>query len=483
MSQLDNAISRLESVTARLEQMASGSSSSGQSSSQPCETKTSNEPSEERLDKYDAWVSEFVNKYAALSDKIGGDVKEHKEMVMKAISTQKLFLTMTTKCSKPSASEYQKLLKDTSDAIASIQEFRESKRRSKQFNHLSAISEMIPILGWVANDKPVQYCQMMEEAAQFYTNKVLKEFRTKDTTQADWAVSILNLAKNLGVYCKTYQTTGLVWNKSGPAATAKDLNARPKTAPKPGKGGAPPPPPPPTLDISNIKITSTPKSSENKAGAMFAEINSLGAGGITKALKHVEVKRDKDGNKIKYADMGEVVKPKAGPVKKAAPKFGTATTKEPVIHLVGSSKWNIEYQESNNDIDIETTMKQVVYIYKCNKSTIKINGKCNSITVDGCKKVNIVFDNVVAGVNIINCQSVKAQVMGTLPMIQVDKTDGFHVYLNKQSLKCQIITAKSSEMNVSVPTTEEDDFDEHPLPEQFVTTWNGKTFETNPSEC
>ena len=42
------------------------------------------------------------------------------------------------------------LLKPTSDKISEIQSFRESNRRSNFFNHLSAVSESIPALGWVA---------------------------------------------------------------------------------------------------------------------------------------------------------------------------------------------------------------------------------------------------------------------------------------------------------------------------------------------
>jgi adenylyl cyclase-associated protein len=42
------------------------------------------------------------------------------------------------------------LLKPQSDKISEIQSFREANRRSEYFNHLSAISESIPALGWVA---------------------------------------------------------------------------------------------------------------------------------------------------------------------------------------------------------------------------------------------------------------------------------------------------------------------------------------------
>lgn len=95
--------------------------------------------------------------------------------------------------------------------------------------------------------------------------------------------------------------------------------------------------------------------------------------------------------------------------------------------------------------------------------------------------MGLVFDHVVGIVEIINCKDVKiqvcitnvpavvprryrnqpdtahscvdlpAQVMGKVPTISINKTDGCHVYLSSDSLKCEIISAKSSEMNVLVP--------------------------------
>ena len=58
------------------------------------------------------------------------------------------------------------------------QQFKEEKRASKQFNFLASVSEAIPFLGWVAiAPKPAPYVAQMVESAQFYTNKILKEFR------------------------------------------------------------------------------------------------------------------------------------------------------------------------------------------------------------------------------------------------------------------------------------------------------------------
>uniref|UniRef100_A0A8C5D8N6 CAP, adenylate cyclase-associated protein 1 (yeast) n=1 Tax=Gouania willdenowi TaxID=441366 RepID=A0A8C5D8N6_GOUWI len=115
--------------------------------------------------------------------------------------------------------------------------------------------------------------------------------------------------------------------------------------------------------------------------------------------------------------------------------------------------WKVENQEGAQDLVISNTeLKQV-------------KGKLNSITVDNCKKMGLVFKDV----------DIKVQVMGKVPTISINKTDGCHVYLSKDSLSCEIISAKSSEMNVLVPNP-------LPVPEQFKTVWDGQKLVTTSSE-
>merc|ERR1712130_298165 len=89
---------------------------------------------------------------------------------------------------------------------------------------------------------------------------------------------------------------------------------------------------------------------------------------------------------------------------------------------------------------------QTVYIYKCTGTTVKIQGKVNAITLDSCKKVAVVFDTVVSSCDFINCQSVQMQVLGKVNTISVDKTDGYQMFVNKESIGVEIVSAKSSEM-------------------------------------
>lgn len=88
---------------------------------------------------------------------------------------------MAEKRQQPNAqAEFIKLLGPMSGEIAKIQKFREEKRSSTFFNHLSAVSESIPALGWVAmSPTPAPFVKEMNDAGQFYTNRVLKEWKEK----------------------------------------------------------------------------------------------------------------------------------------------------------------------------------------------------------------------------------------------------------------------------------------------------------------
>ena len=109
-----------------------------------------------------------------------------------------------------------------------------------------------------------------------------------------------------------------------------------------------------------------------------------------------------------------------------------------------------------------------------------MSGKCSNIVLDQCKKTGLVFDSVVAGVELVNCQSVQVQIMGSSPTIAVDKTDGCQMFLSQESLGAEIVTAKSSEMNVLAPRG--DEFVEMPVPEQFKSVIRGINVVTQPTE-
>lgn len=75
----------------------------------------------------------------------------------------------------------------------------------------------------------------------------------------------------------------------------------------------------------------------------------------------------------------------------------------------------------------------------------------------------------------------QAQVLHKVPTVNIDKTDGCMVYLSKDSLNAQIVSAKSSEMNILIPDSS-GEFKEYAIPEQFRSHWNGKQLVTDTTE-
>ncbi len=65
----------------------------------------------------------------------------------------------------------------------------------------------------------------------------------------------------------------------------------------------------------------------------------------------------------------------------------------------------------------------------------------------------------VAYSQMVNCQRMQVQVKGVVPAVAIDKTDGCQVYLSYVSRGAQIVTSKSSELNVSFPNSDAADAD------------------------
>ena len=53
---------------------------------------------------------------------------------------------------------------------------------------------------------------------------------------------------------------------------------------------------------------------------------------------------------------------------------------------------------------------QTVYVFRCERSTVRVSGKCKSIILDGCEKTAVVFDDVATTCEFVNCRSVQMQV-------------------------------------------------------------------------
>lgn len=205
-----------------------------------------------------------LQEFLTLSQQIGGDVATQAAFVQKAFDAQFAYIKLAAESAKPAQDVQAKLLAPTSEQISAIQAFREKNRTSPFFNHLSAISESIPALGWVCvAPTPGPHVKEMNDAGQFYTNRVLKDWKEKDAKHVNWARSWVATLTELQKYIKQWHTTGLVWSGKGAATVSAG------GVPPPPPCGMPPPPPP-MAALGDLSIGDDGGLERN---ALFAEIN------------------------------------------------------------------------------------------------------------------------------------------------------------------------------------------------------------------
>ncbi|EJW85844.1 adenylyl cyclase-associated protein [Wuchereria bancrofti] len=434
--------------------------------------------------QYDDAVDEPLQRLLKLSVDIGGDLQTVGNKLSALFTEQRNFIWLAAGQSEPSIKELQAKLGPMVKMMEDLSIFKESKRNTPFFNHISAASEGIQALGWLTvKPTPAPFIKDMFEASMFFVNRVLKEYKD-DRIHTEWAKSWSDVLNALQKYVRQVHTTGLVWN-SCPGAKPPALVSPNSTL----SGAASAPPPPPVLPpdffaaVSSETNISTDKSDRS---ALFAQINA--GEEITKRLKKVTPDMQTHKNPAlrsqhKKIDARTQDKEMALTATDGALLVKKQEDKPPKTWLDNGKQWNVEYYKNNSSVMVEVSdMKQTVYVFKCENSIIQIKGKVNSVTLDSCKKTSVVFDSLLSQLEVINCQSVQIQTLGAMPTLSIQKTDGCQVYLSKSAINAEIITSKSSEMNVLVPGAEDGDFVEFAVPEQFKTVYDGKKLKTTVSD-
>ncbi|VDO67732.1 unnamed protein product [Heligmosomoides polygyrus] len=411
---------------------------------------------------FDSALSDAIQQWSDLSDQLGGDVKK----VTAVFNSLRLFLWTAASQPEPSADDVQKLVSPLVNLLSEINSFKDARRKAPQFNHLCAVAEGIPAVGWVLVKKtPAPYVKEMLEASMFYINRILKEFKEGDQKNIEWARQWKGLLETLQTFVRQTHTTGLVWNSAPgcypPASEETSASSASAGRGAPSGGPPPPPPPPPPSLLADIAPAAPADGSKLNRDALFAELNKGEA--VTAGLRKVTADMQTHKNPALREHVGsQQPKPKQ-------PSAPAAVRHDPVIELKDGKQWNVEYVVGNRNVVINVKdKKQTVYIYKCEDSVIV--GKLNSITLDSCRKTSVVFDALVSQCETINCQRVEIQTLGEMPTLSIQKTDGCQVYLSEAAKNAEIVTSKSSEMNLLVPK-EDGDFMEFPVPEQFKTTY------------
>lgn len=144
-------------------------------------------------------------------------------------------------------------------------------------------------------------------------------------------------------------------------------------------------------------------------------------------------------------------------------------TKKPARKDLDGNKWIVEHFDKPAEmVELTASINQSILISRCTKTTIRIHGKANAISIDNCTGLSLVIDSLVSAVDVIKSPKFEMQVLGMLPTIMLDQVDEAAVYLGRESLGTEVFTSLCTGVNVVLPgRTEEDDYEERPLPEQM----------------
>ncbi|CDK29670.1 unnamed protein product [Kuraishia capsulata CBS 1993] len=426
---------------------------------------------------FDDFISYSIDPFVAVSEKIDAVVGKQAQVFKDAFIGERKFLLAASlsKEVQPTDPVFGEALSPISTLIGETVKIKDENRKSPFFNNLNTVAEGVPVLGWVVTKTPVSFIPEYKDSSLFWANRILKEFKDKDESQVEWVKSFLKIFDDLKAYTKEYHTTGPTWNPQGgsladalqeTSASAVSDAPAPRdasAAPAPAAGGPPPPPPPPPASVFE---TSSAPAQEVGMNAVFSALNQ--GEKITSGLKKVDRSQMTHKNPELRASS-QVPAKRSSPV---PPKKPTGlTNKKPAKKELIDTKWLVEnFDNPGEVITIEGEMHQSIFIGKCSNTVVQVKGKVNAISISECKKVGLVVDQLVSGVDVIKCSGFEIQVVDKIPLISIDKSDGGQIYLSKSSLDVEIYTSSTTALNVNVPTDGED-LAELPIPEQFKHTF------------
>jgi len=277
----------------------------------------------------------------------------------------------------------------------------------------------------------------------------------------------------------------LKWNSSGAAFSAGGTAppaATPTAPDAPSAPEAPPdgPPEAPAGPSGEPPVSSGSSGGGASLGAVFAELVGKGATaksategyGLRHVTRDMKVKHGKDGDPVLEPIAKKTPAPAATKAK-AVEKRG-----EPKLELKDGKTWMCEWQEAHDMSIADVEMRHAVYITRCRNMTVTVPSKAKSIVVDKCERLRLIFESVLATVEVVNSNRCIVDCQKSVPAVAIDKSQGIILHLSKSAIAQppDIVTSNISECNLVVPgATDQADPIEIPIPEQYCTRYNPAT--------
>jgi len=449
---MDNAVSRLEAVAARLEKAVAA---------------MGGEVIEEGS------VPQYVTDYEAILAKEGeaffkaveGIANSGMDAAKVRASFERVaaYLKMTTVCKKPSTQECVEFCKEAIVDGAQWADDLTRTRVKKWFkfgNFHKALKEVMATNYWVSMyppQLPASHCKGQLEAADFHLNRILTKDGKTDENLA-FVKNLKALIKAVEEFVKANFKTGIdfVGQESIKEAKAPAAGAKPKAKAAPA----------PEEEVAPKKEDTA--AAEQKANALLGALNKglKATSGLKKVKKEQKnkYKKEKVSGKVTMATKKAKVKNKKKAVKKKQGPFNWAYCNYTDAEGL---------QEINND-DGKLTMKNGLNFQDCANAQFKVDCKVKSVTIDGCRRCSFQISDVVSAVEIVNSRDIKIWCMGLTPAVSIDKSDSPHIYFTAGCIETtggipEVTAACVTAGNIEIPgKTNDDDMQCIPIPEQFV---------------
>ncbi|CAN1255731.1 Cyclase-associated protein 1 [Linum perenne] len=356
----EKLIARLESAVSRLESLSSSSGFTSRDIGIGDFSSSSSDPS---ILAFDDLIRDSFGRVSAVAEKIGGQVQEVTEVIGQALNVEKELLVRIKQTKKPDMAGMGEFMRPLNEVIGKANAMTEGTR-SDFFNHWKTAADSLSALMWIAYtgkdcgmSMPIAHVEESWQMAEFYNNKILVEYKSKDPNHVEWAKAFKELyLPGLKDYVKSHYPLGPVWPATGRSVASGS------------RAPAPPPAPSASLFSGECSKASSSKPREGMA-AVFQEINSGKpvTAGLRKVTNDMKSKNRADRTGVvatteKGAASSSSLGSKAGP-----PKF----------ELQMGRKWVVENQIGNKNLAIsECDSKQSVYMFGCKNSVLQIQAGC-----------------------------------------------------------------------------------------------------------
>ena len=384
--------------------------------------------------------------------------KKCANFIRKGAKGVRVIIEASTKCKEPSAADFQKLMQENVWDVTSKGKRVRTKKLGR--NYEKALAEMMDVFNWptqAGEIGPCAYVASGEGSVEYHANRCRVEYKGTEhkALHMQYCNGVRDMIRSLKKFILINgMKSKFKWSGSADLSSFAPSSAPATTAAATDKKVEEPTKKEPEKKAAPKKKAEPAPADAMDMGALFAELNKGGA--ITKGMKKVT-----DDMKVyKNTKLRKAGGFKAGEVKKKKPvKKKSAAKKKlppPKCEYVRMQRmWYVENQIDGSKSEVEFKNKnESGYLYKCQKgSTITFKGKGKSIQIVNCEGATLIFDDLVAGVELTNCKKMKIIAKGQCQMFRFDKSDSILTYLMdpKNVAEVQFACTMCGELNVDFP--------------------------------